>query len=845
MLIRTLSGSSPRPWTAELHPRLTVVRGVPDSVAAPLRAAIDALVRARISGPELAAAGLGGRVEVDGIEIPLEDMAERAPGLVPSTPRTHGDLMGPLRALGAARQRALDAEAQAARSVLADAEAALAQARDAWTASHSARTTRMADDWRTRAEAADALRHARRRAADAAETGAVATVLPPVRSDTGEVELRLAASGRVDATRAARAAAAAAVAEAEDLRTRAAAAGPDEELDRLRAELDASERKLAATALVPPVTPEERRAAVDHRARVLAGLEAIEVKATERVAAAVEAAERHGGIAAVEAAQVAVEWERVRDLVADETAAPAVAPAEAPLGAGGIFTRTTTPEPSSRRSADASTRLRVAQDRIIAARRGVAEATSSEGLDSAEVEALEAAHAEVLEAWEGSERRIGVGKARRRLEDAQMAEREVLGRMGFASYTEFMMSGRTMGMPTTLDVDNARRSLTEAEAHLAEVEAELEAEATAVQPAPAAPRWDADAARGRLAATLDALRARAADLLGEDPGDDVAARLRQRIAADPVSDLRLALDEVGLPLGELPSRDEVLARGRAWLAQQAGAESRRAALAEERVEAEDHLARLDAADGAGAAREAMVRRRDELRTEVGARTASAGAVDAAEQRLGQDREALARAAAEQAEAEAAVTSVEALTSDGVAAAAPVHPVDVDLAALESESRDAQTALDVAMSRLLPRPGGDDADAEADATLGRAEARVELARIELAGLEQIQAERSGEATGAEALDVDTLIWQVLARMASQRDAAASGGPGPTPLVLDEPFGDLDGASVVRFCDALVGPAAAVQTVVFTARPEVADWLDGADPELAAAATVGATPADASA
>ncbi|CAN5527816.1 hypothetical protein BH24ACT4_BH24ACT4_00900 [soil metagenome] len=65
------------------------------------------------------------------------------------------------------------------------------------------------------------------------------------------------------------------------------------------------------------------------------------------------------------------------------------------------------------------------------------------------------------------------------------------------------------------------------------------------------------------------------------------------------------------------------------------------------------------------------------------------------------------------------------------------------------------------------------------------------------------------------------------------------------MLDEPFGDMDGPSVVRFCDALVGPAAAVQTVIFTSRDEVADWLDGADAELVAAVSVHAAPADASA
>lgn len=817
MLIHSLSGASPRPWSADLHPRLTVVHGVPEEVSSSLRAALDALVRARISGPELAAAGIGGQVVVGGVEIPVEELAERAPGLVPSTPLSYADLVGPPTTIGNGRGQAVDDELAAARSLVARAEEELNAARDAWTSRRVARAGRVAEGLRARSQAAAALRTSRRRVVDAA----VVTAAPQSSGSASPADddaLRALAFARLDAARAAHQAAADADAEAKELHdgAQAVADGSGRDLDELRAELDAAERDLVGMVEPAVSTPEERRGAVDRRTAIVAELAQIETKPTDRVRAALEAADHHGGIAAVEAAQVAVEWERVRDLVVDDQVGP-------PPDAG-----VDTPTPAPPLSAETANRLQIANDRVTATRRGVAEATSSVGLDGSEVEALEAAHAEVLEAWEGSERRIGVGKARRRLEDAQFAEREILSRLGFASYTEFMMSGRTVGMPSTLDVDHARRAQAEAEAQLAVVEAEAEAELASV---PAPPAFDADAARGRLAATLTALSARAADLLGQDPGEDVAASLRQRIATDPVSDLRLALDDVGLQLGEVLARDEVMTRARAWVAQQDGAVERRSALTAERIDVEDHLARLDAADGARVARRAATRRRDERRNEVEARTAARGALEAAATRMAHDHADLGQAAADEAEAEAALAALETADPHQGEQREPVEAVDVDLPTLEAEARDAQTALDVAVSHLLPARSDDEGEST-DAALGRAAARLEVARIELAGIESAHTERA--ATGfadGEPADPDALIWQILARMAAQREAAVPAGPGPAPLVLDNPFGPLDGADVVRVCEAVVGPASAVQVIVITSHPDAVAWLAGVDPAAA--------------
>jgi hypothetical protein len=472
-------------------------------------------------------------------------------------------------------------------------------------------------------------------------------------------------------------------------------------------------------------------------------------------------------------------------------------------------------------------RLARAHEEVSSARRAVAEASGASPLDATDVEALEAAHAEVLSAWEGSERRIGVGKARRRLEDAQLAEREILARMGFASYTEFMVSGRASGTPSALDAEEARRYLRDAEGRLAQVEALVEEELTTARAAVAPPdptgSWDADAAQGRLSATLAALRARAVDLLGEDPGDDVAGALRDRISTDPLPDLRLALDEVGVPLGEVLSREAVLSRARDWITRAQGDESRRGGLESALAEIDAQLRALETAEGDRRAWEALVARRDALRDHVASSTLQTDAIEAAEERLARDRAEAERSerAVDEAETDARRRTAPAAWAPPVAA--PAAPVD--LAALEGEARDAQTALDVALSHLLsPRPlTGDDPDA----ALGRAEARLALARLELDSLRAIRASRAN--TADEALDVDALVWRVLSVLASHQAAALPDGPGPAPLVLDEPFGDLAPAEAIELCDALVGPARAVQVLVVTDRQDIAHWArtTGAD------------------
>ncbi len=823
MKILHLSGPMPQPWGIDLHPRLTVVHGLDPAVAGAVAAAVDAVVRGRAAS----APGLTGRVEVDGRPLDLDDALAGGPGLVPAPPLTAADLVD--EGLSAGRARALDAEVAHADAGLVEAERALEALR---LEERTAASAGAASRWRQRATAAAALRRARLRVADAVTTDALAAASrhPSTVAGAPDPEVVRLAAERIDSARRALDAAVAARDEAEAERARLDAASGARG-DALRAELADVEHRCIAMAPAAPPTETDRRALAQRRSFLADELAALTAQPSVQVSDALAAAEAHRGIDEFEAGRVAVEWERVHELVAEADAAPPPPPAPA------------APLVSSVTMSEASAaRLARAHDDVANARRTLAEASGASPLDPAEVEALEAAHAEVLAAWEGSERRIGVGRARRRLEDAQLAEREILARMGFASYTEFMVSGRASGTPSNLDAEEARRALVAAEQRLAALEAHVEQELTSARAAEAAaaagaaPEAEPGAARGRLSATLAALRARAVDLLGEDPGDDVAEALRERISTDPLHDLRLALDEVGVPLGQVMSRDAVLARAREWIARAESQAARRSELVAAQAEVDGQIAALEAAEGARAAWEALVARRDALRAQVEATTVAAAIVEAAEERLVRDRADVDRA-------EAALEEARAEADLAITAATPPRahlgtgdPPTTDLAALEAEARDAQTALDVAVAHLLPPRTLDEDPGEA---LARAEARVALARLERDTLLALRADRRAQG-GDEALDAASVEWRLLSRLARQSQAAAEGGPGPTPLVLDEPFGSLQGAAVAAVCEALVGPAERVQVIVLTEREDVAAWARGLAAARGGLAVAGVTP-----
>ncbi len=390
MQIHHLTGSSPRPWAADLHPRLTVVHGLAPEVAAPLRAAIDALVRARISGPELAAAGLGrarrgrrGRHRPGG-----HRRAGSRPGaLEPPHPRRPGrSAPGPGRGprpCPGGRGRRGRRHPRRGRGRAGPGPRGLGRGPPG---PHRPRRRRLARPGRRGRRPAHRPPPRRRRHRDPAAPGALRA-----RDADGRcrgARPRRGAPGRGRGRRGRR------------HRGPRRGRGPPRP-GRGREAATPRPWSRCAPSSTPSSTSWPRPRPRRRCRRPSAGAPpsagppwpttstrspSCPPTASRR---ALDGAAVHQGIAAVEAAQVAVEWERVRDLVADQQAE------EPPAPASSMFAR---PDAPTGPAVDGSPeRVRRLRDQVEAARRAMAQATATGGLDPVDVEALEAAHAEVLE----------------------------------------------------------------------------------------------------------------------------------------------------------------------------------------------------------------------------------------------------------------------------------------------------------------------------------------------------------------------------------------------------------------------------------------------------------------
>src|SRR5206468_2852363 len=86
--------------------------------------------------------------------------------------------------------------------------------------------------------------------------------------------------------------------------------------------------------------------------------------------------------------------------------------------------------------------LETRRKRLEAARAGLFDAERAVRLpevDRLDVEALENAHEQVLIAQDRSEKRFSGSRAEDRLEEVRQVEREILDRLGFRTYTDFVL----------------------------------------------------------------------------------------------------------------------------------------------------------------------------------------------------------------------------------------------------------------------------------------------------------------------------------------------------------------------------------------------------------------------
>ncbi len=431
-------------------------------------------------------------------------------------------------------------------------------------------------------------------------------------------------------------------------------------------------------------------------------------------------------------------------------------------------------------------------------------------IDPADAAALEAAHDELLEAeLRLTAARLPSKSLKKRLEDAAAVEQEVLGRMGFATYTAYVMS---TSVPL---VSPELRDLHE------RAEQDYEHAETAFREAVAAA--ESDPQRSRLAAAVDVAREAARAMVGDLDEPDLVDALRARTVIDeptttgdtePVVALRLALGEAGVDFGALDlADDEVLDVARVWL-----------------VDMEEALAR----------RHELVRALALLDEEV------------------------AGAEVELAQLETSAPSVADLATGTAAAASPPppptpppppppmpppgppagdglvggQPVDLGDAALDDlqeglaeieaellaldEQIDAQSALLDAAARALASAQAH-AEAVGDGSAGSPGA------VDPGGFTVTATIASVDGQGAEVGSVEQIEWYLLSRLAALRAVSYAGA---LPLVLDDPFGRVADDDVEYLLERLVRMSDAVQVVFVGDDARVRRWAQSAGDEVAA-------------
>lgn len=440
---------------------------------------------------------------------------------------------------------------------------------------------------------------------------------------------------------------------------------------------------------------------------------------------------------------------------------------------------------------------------------------------------VDAAHEAVLRAEERLDRRIGAAAARKRHDEARDAERALLDRYGFPTYLHVVLSG---GRASKDDPERLAAQRT----YLAATAA-LDGLRSALRGSPDEQYLETEEAR---------LRAHATRTLGVDPGDRVVELLRAHplLHCGILEDLRDALAHVGVhPVGQsLPDAAE------AWLEQQA-------VLQEERRLAVESL------DDLRAELTTLTERRPALVAELlAARHEVAGAaerVELASRSVGTFETELSLRAGEHeqrvkrfAAAEALRVQIESLTVT-LARAETEAMAELDRATEQVVA--AETALDRAedsvaqlvrqaraLAAELPidrRPTGDPLTTLVPlAQLLRDHAEVlepEIRAAELAVADatsrhaQAVAEAEAAGTGGEPprpVDVEDALVALLT-------------PSGHPIVVEDPFADLDAPLRERLLHVVVAKSSEGPIVLLTDDPTTLGWAIELPADAAAVVT----------
>ena len=740
MRLLRLQDDAPGGVRLELHPRLSVATGLPADARSRLAAALGELPRAA-GGAALD--GVSGEVEVSGILLDLEPGALALLDLDADLDLVVGadDLLA-LADAGVASPGPDTGDGPGGGSAPVDADAVRRAVRDA-TATHDVLAASLAE-----------LQDAHRR----------------VLARRSSLALALASAGARPAPSG-------------------HPADPRPDAGDLRGEVNPATHTVMRAATVVLDSPGPSPEAVAAIASTAARVDRLRTRRDELLGALaplvdIDVAAVADAVAAVQARP---DVEEVPDVEAQRLADALVAAIEA-LDAYDAQVEATGHGPLA-----AYRRLDEAQRRFLAADAAVRPPV----IDPADAEALEAAHDELLEAeLKLTAARIPGKSLKKRLDDAAAAEQVVLERMGFATYTAYVMSTSVPLVSPELRTvhERAQRDWEQAEVVFREAVAAAEA----------------DPQRSALVATVEATRDAARTLVGDLDEPELEAALRARtvvedqaadLAAGAVDELRAALGTVGVDFGDLAlTDDEVVDVAVVWLADMDEALRERGELEEALASIEDEIAgaELDLA---------------QLETSA-PNLADLGAVVAPAEATPSPPPAPAEPAAPTHDA-AAVDLGDAALDDLETGLAEI---DAELRVLD-EQIDAQSALLDAAARAL------------------SSAQAQAAAVDVAG----GGEAFAVATTIAAVDgraatvapVERIEWYLLSRLAELRSVSYAGS---LPLVLDEPFGHVADDDVDYLLERLVRMSDAVQVVFLGDDPRVVRWAASAGDEVAAVLTL---------
>src|SRR5437763_827784 len=744
----------------EFHPYLTVVRGLDNELRERLVAALAALAQG-----EAAAEGM---VEAHGVFLDLSDEALALLDLPPSNGAGPGlDLVVRAdqlpRALGPTAlargeldrrreqiaQQVAQAEAEAERARLALATSRWALGQDDPGGSSAEGPGAELERLRQQREALEAQlesaksEHARAQQAQSAAEERLARARQKRMHAAQSAEEETQALDEARAGRDPFAAAAFDAARERLRRLQRADAGVDETEPPVEVGEPSDEGRDAAAGAAPDISALESRQ-TELEAALLA-IDTVDPFAVETALSQLESNDDVELVPSPEAEQVADDWVRNEAALSGEAS---------------------NEELSGNVLAAARRRLDEARAAVFEAERAV----RAPEIDRLDIEALENAHEAVLHAQDRADKRFGGDRARQKLADARAEEQTILDRIGFPTYSSFMMG-------TSIQHVDAER-----EQRLEAVRVELAAAEDALGDLEQG--MDAELARAELHARRRALRDDAVRILGRDPGDDIEWALRHhrvevRGSQQAAQRLRSALEAAGVMLGgEEPPERMLLDLARIWLDEQLESASHREQFARDLGEVEAALDRArkpswqarsdDDADE-------QSRRRLEIDE---ARVALEEAKDRLELQsyveadISKRKEALAAAAAAERAALVELVAAEGAEADAAQveheSSAEQARLEAELATTSASEREIAAALNELSQVLENGPSGGDRAAreaaarDAEAARNAAESAVDAAREELAQVDRLLEnlttdDEAGDPAVASTEAVEELAW----------------------------------------------------------------------------------------